>query len=672
MRTTQSRPLFNQMVGIIMTVFSLYIPLNAVAGDTEADVTSGEELPQIVVTAQKETQDAKDVPISMTVLTEQQILDRQLKSVKDLGAVTPNLMMFENGVSGMMSPSFRGLSSDIEARTVPSGMYIDGVPVLSGIGFDEPLMDIERVEVLKGPQGTLYGKNTEAGVINIITRQPDNQARFTSSIELGEDNKREYAISAATPIVKDKLYLGVSGRHYQKDGYVTNLSTGKTVDDRENEYGKIVLRFTPNPDLDISLIASRLEYDDGAATLNYAGVTEPEVDSNLDGYNRSVSSMSVLKISWDLSEKSSLESISSYRNYDLDTAQDWDFSQTTGYHVYRTGDNTTLSQELKFHSAVGTRFTYTTGLYLEKTDDQMRVSTNMYDINTDFTSQSIGVFGHGTYRLTDEFSLIGGLRFDSDTAQITNTDDGIDQESSFDALSPKLAVQYKINPNTMTWISATKGYRSGGYSTFIVNGEAHPFDQEELWSYEVGVKKNWGRIGINASVYYMDIDDMQVQEPLGADMEITTNAAQAHAAGAEMEVTARITQTLSLFGGAGYNHIRFDTFSDTNGDYAGNTVPFAPKYNFNVGCSYRNAMGIYARLECRGYGEIYFDKANNYKRSAFALVNAKVGYETEHVDLYLYAKNLFDETYNSDGYYNGYYTIYSPPREIGIQTVFHF
>ncbi|MCP4114308.1 MAG: TonB-dependent receptor [Desulfobacteraceae bacterium] len=631
-------------------------------------------LEEITVTAQKQTENEKDVPISMKVINGQSIDDMQIKSVMDIGARTPNLMMFENGVSGMISPSFRGITSDIEARAVPSGMYIDGVPVLAGIGFDEPLMNIERVEVLRGPQGTLYGKNTEAGVINVITRQPGNDAHIKGAMEFGEDGKREYAMTVNTPIVKDRFFLGFSGRHYEKDGYVKHSETGKTVDNRENNYGKLVLRYTPSSDLDISFINSMLKYDDGGASMNYANMPGRKVSSGLDGYNKSRSFMSVVKVKYDCGPDTGMESITSLRDYDVDTRQDWDFSPAVGYHVDRKGNNKTLAQELRFHSRINDKFKYTTGLYLEKNDDELWVGTNYYTISTDFKNKALGLFGHATYQATEDLALIGGLRYDKETKEIEDKARNIDESESFDALSPKIAVQYKILPDIMTWASASKGYRSGGFSTFIVEGKAHPFDEEQLWSYEIGMKNSLfnNRLSINASLYYMDIDDMQVQQPLGPEMEITTNAAKAASKGIELELNARVTDTLGVFAGAGYNDIKFDSFSDVNGDYEGNRVPFAPKYNFNVGGQYRNLSGIYGRMEVAGYGDMYFDKENRYKRDAYTLVNAKLGYETDYLDCYLYAKNLFDKTYDSDGYYNGFYTIYSPPREIGIQVVLRF
>lgn len=142
--------------------------------------------------------------------------------------------------------------------------------------------------------------------------------------------------------------------------------------------------------------------------------------------------------------------------------------------------------------------------------------------------------------------------------------------------------------------------------------------------------------------------------------------------GLELELAAKLTRSLKVFISYGYNKTEFDSFSDINGDYKDKSNPFAPEYNYNVGLEYRGHNGLYGRCDVSGYGEMYFDKANKFKKDSYELVNLKLGYESEFFDIYLYGKNIFDKEYDSEGYYSGYYTIYSPPGEIGITTSFRF
>jgi iron complex outermembrane receptor protein len=176
----------------------------------------------------------------------------------------------------------------------------------------------------------------------------------------------------------------------------------------------------------------------------------------------------------------------------------------------------------------------------------------------------------------------------------------------------------------MTYVSASHGYRSGGFNVAVSDPHHISYDEEKLWSYEIGVKSAFldNRLIINGSVYYMEIDDMQVDEAVSPIELYTTNAAEATGKGVELEITARPCDGLSLMAGFGYTDIEFDDFKDALGDYEE--------------------------------------------------VNAKIGYEAKHFDIYLYGKNLFDEEYDSDEYYGGMYTIYSDPGEIGLQLVCRF
>ena len=165
---------------------------------------------------------------------------------------------------------------------------------------------------------------------------------------------------------------------------------------------------------------------------------------------------------------------------------------------------------------------------------------------------------------------------------------------------------------------------------------------------------------------------MQVNVHVSPMEFYTTNAAEATGKGIELEMTAKPCDGLSLMAGFGYSDIEFDSFKDVLGDYEGNENPWSPEYTFNIGAQYRHYSGFYVRADLIGYGKMYFDKANDYSRDAYEIVNAKIGYEAEDFDIYLYGKNLFDEEYDSDGYFGGFYTIYSDPGEVGLQLVYRF
>jgi iron complex outermembrane receptor protein len=336
-----------------------------------------------------------------------------------------------------------------------------------------------------------------------------------------------------------------------------------------------------------------------------------------------------------------------------------------------------LSQELRLSYANG-GVKWISGVYGDKeamnydftTDYGSMLSVN----NRDIDGNTYAVFTNLTYPLSQQFSLVGGLRYETTQKEFQDHINPKNADDSWEAVSPKFALEYHPLPGTMTYLNVSKGYRAGGFNFQARDSQYYTFDAEALWSYEVGVKNTFfnNRLIVNASIYLMDISDMQVSEKVSSLESYITNAAEATGKGIELEVAGKITSGLTMTAGFGYTDIEFDDFQDAAGDYQGNKSTYSPEYTFNIGAQYRWENGFYARADLIGYGEIYFDKANEYKRDAYQIVNTKIGYETEHFDIYLYGKNIFDEKYDSYGYYGGYYTIYSDPGEVGLQVTCRF
>ncbi len=306
----------------------------------------------------------------------------------------------------------------------------------------------------------------------------------------------------------------------------------------------------------------------------------------------------------------------------------------------------------------------------KKSADPTKASTTERDI----TGQAHAVFGQAEYSLTSKLQLIGGLRYEAQEQEYENHTNGIKADDSWDEISPKLALEYNWQPELMTYASASKGYRSGGFNVNTTDPQYIKFDEEKLWSYEVGFKSLFygKRIMLNGCVFLMDITDMQVLEAFSPMESYITNAAKATSKGLELEMTARISDQLTTTGSFGYTDSEYNDFSDAKGDYKGNSLPYAPAYNFSIGGQYRFKDGFYARVDMIGYGETYLDKANDYKRDAYEIVNTRVGYESENFDIYLYGKNIFDKRYDTEGYFDGLYVVYSDPGEIGIKGNYRF
>ena len=628
----------------------------------------------ITVTAQKMEENIQDVPISITVFDEFDLEDKRIKSVKDIAAYTPNLMLFENAAPGSISPTIRGIRTSEGSPETSVGMYIDGIPMLGTSGFDAILTDIERIEVLKGPQGTLYGRGTESGVINIITRKPDNEIKGKIQAEFGSDAKREYNLSISGPIVKDKFFIGVSGRHYEKDGFIENTYLGGYTDDRENNFGKIDLRYTPTDALDIFLISSKFERKDGGANINSTNGPNRQNANNEEAIEPETI-LHALKIEYDF-DNYRIESISTYKEIKTVVKRDYDFSSEATLHtVFGDGNtNENIAQEFRL-SGGGNKLKWLIGLNADKEESNADYDVIINNISNNYKNategNSYGVFVHADYSLNENLSLIGGLRYDKNSIEYKDQTVNLDLDSSYSEVSPKIGIKYNLNQNNMLYSTVSKGYRPGGFYSYAPDGYSKSYDKETLWSYEIGSKNSFlnGKIIVNTAIYYMEIDNMQVISSIDAVYDYKTNAAEATSKGFEFDLFYKVTDSIDVFAGFGYNDTKFDKYQDANGNYSGKTNPYAPKYNYNAGIQYRHRDGYYARVDINGYGDMYRDKENIYKREAFHLVDTKIGYEGKNYDIYLYADNLFDEEYDSN---TAYYTIYSPPREMGIQLTYRF
>ena len=672
---------------LIIGLWSFFQPCLLPAQDMDKSNLETDEAAQIeamIVTAQKQEENVQEVPISISVFNDQAVEDRKIESLNDIADFVPNLVVTDG--SGRGFPSMRGLRSPGESLTISTGMYIDGVPVLSCLGYQNPILDIERVEVLRGPQGTLYGKNAEAGVINIVTRQPDNEFRGKISVqgnkylsaETGDGLGSTASLLVSTPLLEDRLFVGFSGKFSQQEGYIENISTGDTSNDHGNYYGRVHLRWTPTDQLDISLIAAYTELDDdgwdsglsesGASMYGVPFNGYLKVASNYDESVTSTDSSQALKLTYDFNDAFQLTSVTSRRVYKDTKKTDFDSSSITMWHSNAHSTYTKIAQEVRLNYQKD-NLKWLVGWFYDHDDDdgasEMISASKLKENDRDTKGSSYAIFTNLVYPLFDAFNVVGGLRYESQDKEWIDNINNLEGDESWDSITPKLDFEYFLSPSIMSYISATKGHLSGGFYN------DHAFDEEELWSYEIGTKSAFldNRLVVNAVAYYMNIEDMQVLEYTSPTTAYITNAAEASGIGFELDVTVRLFGGLSVVAGFGYNHMEFDKFEDANGNYEGNMAPYAPEYTFNVGAQYRHRNGFYARADLIGYDKIYTDYANTYKRDAYQVVNAKIGYETNRFDIYLYGKNIFDEEYDT---VDEYYISYSEPGAIGLQLTYRF
>jgi len=679
---------------IILILFSAsYVAAGADRGRGEI------ELGEMTVTAQKQEENVQEVSNSITVMDSLDIEDRKIESVMGVIDYVPNMMIFNDGMLTFNRITTRGVSAPVYANsTTSTGMYVDGVPMLGSFGYEEGIINIERIEALRGPQGALYGKNTEAGAINIITRQPTNQFRGKISAEGGQWLSSESGdkltgganFSLSGPIQENQLFFDLAGIYKHKDGFIENTFKGKPGYEQDRWSGRAKLRWIPVDALDISLLVSYLSHEtDGGLNMNLAenaaamfGFPLPnyrQVSSGLDERQKMKIDIESLNISYDITDTISLTSITARREANYDGVLDFDFSPMQIMDGFQESTHEKISQELRLNSSTD-KFDWLVGLYYDTDDDvtttkvksMIPMMNSLSDVR--LTGDAYAIFGQLGYPLTGQLKIIGGLRYENQDMKLEGNIPAGRLDDSWQKISPKVALEYSITPDIMTYVTISQGYRSGGFNHLATDPQYYSYDEETLWSYEIGIKSLFmdKRIMLNASFFYLDITDMQVAEAVDPFRSWNTNAAEATSKGVELEMTAKITDGLSLMSGFGYTDIEFDKFSDARGNYEGNKNPYAPEYTFNIGAQYRHAGGFYARADLIGYGKMFLDKENKYSRDAYQVVNAKIGYEANSFDIYLYGKNIFDEEYDSVGYFGGFYTVYSDPGEVGLQLTYRF
>lgn len=676
--------------------FWILIAISMTAGLTAAPVPAWSEeagegetvfqLETITVTAQKQEEDMQEVPQSLTVLDDMTLEDYDIDDLWRMSYFVPNLLLFDTGMSSLFAqPTMRGITAPATTLSSSVGLYVDGVPLLSAPGFQAGLLDVERVEVLRGPQGTLYGKNTEVGAISIITRQPDNELRGKIGLLGGEDQRFRMSGAISGPMVKDRFYYSLSGFYDRKDGFVRNTYLGGKDDDRQKWFGRAQLRWTPMDDIDISLFASRAASDEDGSSMTGSdgfyqmmGIPIPprgEVSSDLRPTRDTYHDIQSLKIDYDYDENITVTSITARTLTDWHATADFDYTPMVLFHTYQDSTYLRMSQELRFNINFKP-FKILAGIYADTNENDVHfgdIPTGKDTTNRDFDGYSYAIFGQADYALTDALHLVAGLRYEFQHLDYKDHLNDIEDEFDAEEFAPKITLKYNFTPEISAYASVAKGYRTGGFNLTSYDPISAKYDSETLWSYEVGVKSMlWdNRVMCNISAYYMDIEDMQVEEWVTPVTSLTTNAAEATSKGVEVEVRASIVDGLSLLGAFGYNDTTFDTFEDALGDYSGNTNPFSPEFTLSYGAQYWHESGLHARADVVNYGKIYMNKENTQKRDSYQVVNAKVGYISDPFEMYLYGQNLFNEKYDSEEYY-GFYDVLSEPREIGVEFSYRF
>ncbi len=536
-------------------------------------------LEEIVVTAQLRKQNLQDVPLSVTAFSANALKDSGVIRLQDLVDFIPNLNYNTNGSIRATQITIRGIVSDANNIGVDQtvGVYVDGVYMARPTTINTGLYDLESVEVLRGPQGTLYGKNVIAGAIKFETRRPTEEFGGELAINYGNyDNVVLYG-ALNVPLVDDRLYLRVSAQSENRDGYLENRA-GPDNNDADNENVRLGLLFNPNEDLSLLLRA------DWAKDRTHQGGTELAVVSPVyagapfnvvpgspfyidnDPFDYVISDSpsafqdrdlwgTSLEVSWAVAG-GELTSITAYREFEWNNYQSSDFSP---FDIFGTGideDQKQYSQELRFSASLGERMEYVVGAYYLYQDLEAAATTyvgnnilslpafgglplgvfpgpSIGKLLPEVSNDSFAGFGQLQYELSDRLTLVGGLRY---TYEKKSIDYSVDPDNLIvfpispsvksasmneNVVSPMASITYRLTENVNSYITYSEGFKVGGFNAFDSDfanedGSTPAFEPEYADNIELGLKSSLldDRVRFNAAAFYTDYKDLQVVQRL--------------------------------------------------------------------------------------------------------------------------------------------------------------
>lgn len=630
---------------------------------------------EVVIQSFKRNDNISQLPVSATVLSEQVLKERNISSVKDFSGFIPNLFIPDYG-SKMTSPAYiRGIGSRINSPSV--GLYVDGVPYFDRSAFDIGLEDIERIEVLRGPQGTIYGRNTMGGIINVYTKSPFKYKE--TNVGLSAANYNTYSANASHyGKVASNLGYALSGSYFHTGGYITNHYTNKRANPMDALSARIRLSWKASPDLFLHL-TSAYEYSDqdGYPYAPYDDETNRigDVDYNSPGYFRRNMSTTGLNIQYG-TDNIRFNSQSSFQYIDGEQGLDQDFTREDKYYVVFNQRQRMYSQEFNLKSVGERNYEWlfgAFGFYQDYTTENnihyiQQDSLNLQDVDT--PSAGIALFHQSTVNnvLTKGLSVTLGIRYDWEQIKGHTYIQGLNKQriyniirnqrdkDTYSQVTPKIALQYTFFNKDIVYASITKGYKSGGFNNTAQNDEDRTFDPEYSWSYELGTKASClnNLIYTDISLFYIRWSDQQVSQtqPNGRGF-ILRNAGRSESKGVEASVHLNVLENLTFQVNYGYTHAQFKDYNDNNGnDYAGKYLPMVPSNTFSTAVNYSIKMKNKSLIDkvvfngqYTGLGKLYWREDNIAKQSFYGILNARASFVKDNISFDIWAKNIGNKDY---------------------------
>lgn len=659
--------------------YSAALILISTAATAVEDQTKG--LPTITVTADFREKTLLEAPVSATIIESETITRYQAQHLEQVLSLSPNVN-FSSGSSRARYLQIRGIgerSQFIDPVNPSVGLYINDTD-FTGAGTAGTLFDVERVEILRGPQGTRFGANSLAGTLYIRSHQPTET--FEHYLEASAAEYDTYSLGGAfSGPLSDTVFYRLASQKHSSDGYMENVHLGR--DDTNNydeQTTRAALRWLANDDLTININALYADIDNGydAFSLDNNRTTL----SDNPGHDRQESFALSTKADWLLSQAVNLEAIVSHANTNTEYGydEDWSFPglcentacdpDILGEDIsYASTDNyirdeEKTSVEVRFLSGdEGKLFNGSTdwvaGLYYQdRTSDLERQYTYAADFASEYETHNSAAFAELTTQLNTKYTLTVGLRLEHWEADYSDSQQ-VSRDFDETLHGGKVVLDYLVNDNTMLYASIARGYKAGGVNSDGSLPAANRFFKTEYqWAYELGTKFSAfdQRLQSRVALFYTDRKNLQVKNSILVTrpdlstefIESIDNAGKGNNYGIEVESQWQATDNLQLQVSLGLLETEFEDHASQN--LEGREQAHAPAYQYSIGFVYRFLENWSLHTDLQGKDEFYFSDSHDYQSDSYQVLNASVQYNAAQWTLNLWAKNLTDEEYFVRGF----------------------
>lgn len=631
------------------------------------------ELDEVVVQSFKQDKDMRMAPLAVSTMNGTAIQNRAISGIKEFSSLIPNLFMPDYG-SKLTSPVYiRGIGSKINSPSV--GLYVDGIPFFEKSAFDFDFAEIDRIEVLRGPQGTLYGRNTMGGIINVYTRSPLKYQGTNVSLSAGNYTHLNGSVSHYGQ-VNSRFGYAISGNYNHSDGYFTNVYTGKKTDKTDAGSARVRLEWSLSPGLSLQLMSSFDRSVQGgypyAIVDTLTGKTGMVNYNDYSSYRRTLSTTgATLEYTTD---RFSLNSQTAFQYLSDHQGIDQDFSPKSLYFAGQDQQQKMISEEFNIKSRSTGRYKWLFGAFAfwQGVDNTITLDylAQQYSTRKLYNTPTYGLalYHQSTIdRLfTDGLSLTLGVRYDYERAsnnyiayKETNSQesrtDAFDSKLKFSQVTPKMALQYSFPAGRMLYATVSKGYKTGGFNTSFERDEDRSFRPEYSWNYELGTKLPFfdNRLRAELCFFYIDWRNQQIYQPLPSGRgSMLKNAGRSESKGIEISLQGNPLNGLMLQANYGLTHATFKEYQkDEKTDYAGNYLPLVPSQTFSAGADYtlpvRGINRFTLSLNYTGTGRLYWNENNKVSQPYYGQLNAKVSATRGILTLALWGKNLTNTEYTA-------------------------